>query len=53
VTDARVNLAKTETERVQAAYEYVMALARLLEACGQPEWLAGYAASADIRLPLP
>lgn len=53
VTDARVNLAKTETERVQAAYEYVMALARLLEACGQPERLAEYAASADIRLPLP
>lgn len=51
VTDARLNLAKSETERAQAAYEYVMALARLLEACGQPELLPDYARSADITFP--
>lgn len=52
VTDARLNLAKVETERVQAAYEYDLALARLLEACGQPERLAEFAHSADITFTL-
>lgn len=52
VTDARLNLARAETERVQAAYEYVMALARLLEACGQPDRLAQVSKTADIILPL-
>jgi outer membrane protein TolC len=52
VTDAHLALARTGTERVQAAYDYVLALARLLEATGQPERLAALAASADVRLPL-
>jgi outer membrane protein TolC len=52
VTDARLALAKVETERVQAAYDYVIALARLLEACGQPQRLAELARSADIQLPI-
>lgn len=52
VTDARLNLAKSETERAQAAYDYVLALARLLEACGQPERLPDYARSADITITL-
>lgn len=53
VTDARLNLLKADTERVQAAYEYVMALARLLEASGQPQRLAEFAQSADIQMALP
>ncbi|WKB52697.1 TolC family protein [Eleftheria terrae] len=52
VTDARLRLAKAEIERTQAAYEYVMALARLLEASGQPQRLPELAATADIVLPL-
>ncbi|MEK8032841.1 TolC family protein [Ideonella sp. DXS29W] len=52
VTDARLSLAKNETERAQAAYEYVMSLSRLLEACGQPERLPEYARSADITFTL-
>jgi outer membrane protein TolC len=51
VTDAELGLAKAEIERQQAAFDYVMALARLLEACGQTQRLSDYAASADIRLP--
>ncbi len=50
VTDAQLNLLKAETERVQSAYEYVMALARLLEASGQR--LAELAGSADIQIAL-
>ncbi len=50
VTDARLNLLKVDTERVQAAYEYVMALARLLEATGQPHRLAEFAKAADIQI---
>ncbi|HMW21994.1 MAG TPA: TolC family protein [Burkholderiaceae bacterium] len=53
VTDASLALAKVETERVQAAYDYVMALARLLEACGEPERLPQLAAAADLTLTLP
>lgn len=53
VTDASLALAKVETERVQAAFDYVMALARLLEACGEPERLPQLAAAADLTLTLP
>lgn len=53
LTDARLNLLKADTERVQAAYDYVMALARLLEASGQPHRLAEFAQHADIQIALP
>ena len=42
VVDARLNLAKIKTERLQAAYYYDLMLARLLEACGQSEMLSDY-----------
>jgi outer membrane protein TolC len=50
--DARLNLSKIETQRAQTAYAYVMALAQLLEASGEPERLVTVANSADIVLPL-
>jgi len=50
VIDARLQLAKVQVERSQAAYEYVLALARLLEATGQPGQLAAYARNADLKL---
>jgi outer membrane protein TolC len=50
--DARLNLSKVETQRAQTAYAYVMALAQLLEACGEPERMATLASSADIVFPL-
>jgi outer membrane protein TolC len=50
--DARLNLSKIETQRAQTAYAYVMALAQLLEASGEPERLATLANSADIVLPM-
>lgn len=34
VVDARLNLAKSQTERLQAAYEFDLQLAKLLQACG-------------------
>lgn len=49
--EADLHLAKVQTERAQAAYEYVVALAGLLEASGQPEALAGYAARAALKIP--
>lgn len=52
VSGASVNLTKARVERVQAAYEYVMALARLLETCGQPARLQEFARNADHALPL-
>ena len=48
--EADANLAKVQTERAQAAYDYVTALAGLYEACGQPEQLVQAAARADIRI---
>lgn len=52
VVDARLNLAKIETQRAQNAYNYVMGLAQLLEATGETQRLASLAAQADIHLPL-
>jgi outer membrane protein TolC len=52
VTDAQLQVAKSHTERLQAAHDYVLALSRLLEACGQPDRLAEFAARADIKLGL-
>ncbi len=52
VVDARLNLAKIETLRAQTAYNYVLALAQLLEAAGETQRLASLAAQADLHLPL-
>ncbi|OQW89406.1 MAG: transporter [Rhodoferax ferrireducens] len=48
--DAEVNQAKVETERAQVAYDYVMALARLLESCGLSEEFSRYIARADVTM---
>jgi len=48
--DADVNLAKVETERAQVAYDYVYALASLLESCGLSEQFSAYASRADVRV---
>jgi len=50
--DAQLNLAKIETQRANAAYGYVMALAQLLDASGQPRRLPELAKTADIVIPL-
>lgn len=51
--DAEVRLTRAHTERAQAAHDYVVALASLLEASGQPEALRLYIARAELRLPTP
>ena len=48
--DAEVNQAKVATERAQVAYDYVMALARLLESCGLSEEFSRYIARADVKM---
>ena len=48
--DAEVNQVKVETERAQVAYDYVVALALLLESCGLSEQFSAYASRADIRV---
>jgi outer membrane protein TolC len=48
--DARLALAKAQTEQAQLAYQYVTALSQLLAATGEPERFAVLAASADLRL---
>lgn len=50
LNDAEANLAKVRTERAQAAYQYVIALAGLLEAAGEDEQLAHYLAEADTHI---
>lgn len=47
--DAELNLAKVRTERLQAAYEFDVALARLLEAAGASDEFGSYARRADAR----
>ena len=46
VADASLNVTKSSLERAQAAYDYVLALARLLGTSGEPERLAVLAKSA-------
>ena len=46
-----IEAARYNWQRAQTAYAYVMALAQLLEACGEPERLAALASSADIVFP--
>lgn len=46
VADASLNYTKSRLERAQAAYEYVLALARLLGTTGQPGKLYDYSRTA-------
>jgi outer membrane protein TolC len=46
VADASLNFTKVSLERAQAAYEYVVALAKLLGTTGEPERLAALARTA-------
>ncbi len=48
--DARLNLARVQTERAQTANQYVQALAALLEASGQPGEFERRMAQADIHV---
>jgi outer membrane protein TolC len=50
VIDAQLALARVETERAAAAHDFVVALAALLEACGEPAGFDGYAAMAEERI---
>jgi outer membrane protein TolC len=50
VVDARLAAARAETERVAAAYAFVVSLVDLLEASGQLENFNDYVGLADIRL---
>lgn len=50
VNDARDALARAETARALAAYEFVVALAQLLEASGRASSLSEYVQQADVRL---
>ena len=47
--DAELNLAGVRTERLQAAYNYDLLLARLLEAAGISDEFSAYARRADAR----
>ena len=51
VNDARNALARAETARATAAYDFVVSLAALLEASGQAHTLPEFVQKADIRLP--
>lgn len=48
--DAQLNQAKVQTERAQAAYAYVLALAALLESSGESNAFATYMARADVKV---
>lgn len=50
LVDARLALSRAEIDRAQAARDYVVALAELLEASGQSERFAEYAGHADLRV---
>jgi outer membrane protein TolC len=50
VNDARNSLARSETARATAAYDFVVALAQLLEASGQVRSLPEFVQIADIQL---
>lgn len=53
VIDARLGLGGALLERAQAAYEYAVALARLLELSGQSARFGDYVRRADHEVPLP
>ncbi len=48
--DAQLNNAKVLTERAQAAHDYVLALAALLESSGLSDEFANYMARADVKV---
>lgn len=48
--DADVNQAKVSTERAQLAFNYVMALAQLLESCGLSDEFGRYMHQADLKV---
>jgi outer membrane protein TolC len=50
VNEARNALARAETARATAAFDFVVALSRLLEVSGQPRSLARYAQQAEVVL---
>jgi outer membrane protein TolC len=50
VSDARNALARSQTARALAAYDYVTALVRLLQASGQTKTFPDFIQQADIRL---
>lgn len=50
VVDAQLALARVETERARAAFDFVAALAALLEATGQPEQFFTFEARAEHRI---
>ena len=50
VNDARNAVARAQTARAAAAYEFVVALAQLLEASGQANAVSDYIQRADVRL---
>lgn len=47
VIDARLRLGSASIERARAAYQYDVALAQLLEVCGQMDRFSAYAEQAD------
>lgn len=48
--DAEMYVAKVQTERAQAAYDFVLALASLLEGCGLSQEFGAYMARADVKV---
>jgi len=50
VVDAQLALARVETERVAAAHDFVIALASLLDVCGEPNRFATYEARAEAKI---
>jgi len=51
VNDARNASARSQTARAVAAYDYVTALAQLLQAAGRAQSLPDFIQQADVRLP--
>jgi len=51
VNEARNALARSQTARAVAAYDFVIALAQLLQASGQTQTFPEFIQQADIRLP--
>ena len=51
VNEARNALARSQTARAVAAYDFVIGLAQLLQAAGQAHALPEFIQQADIRLP--